>query len=85
MQGEWLPQPGQRGRFGPASEPEPEADAPSPRAPCPTCRRLVNWETRRSTLVTAMVAEFIGVFFYVYAGIGASSAFFITAAVGEEG
>lgn len=31
------------------------------------------------------MAEMIGVFFYVFAGIGASASFYVTAATGEAG
>ncbi|ORY89714.1 aquaporin-like protein [Leucosporidium creatinivorum] len=46
---------------------------------------LVTWETRRPTLVMECFAEFLGVFFYCLFGIGASAAFFTTAAAKVEG
>ncbi|KAG0665188.1 hypothetical protein C6P46_000285 [Rhodotorula mucilaginosa] len=48
-------------------------------------RWLVNWERRRPTLLIECIAEAVGVFFYVYAGLGASATFFVTSAVKEAG
>ncbi|GAA5936349.1 hypothetical protein JCM3775_006474 [Rhodotorula graminis] len=46
---------------------------------------LVNWERKRPALLMECIAECIGVFFYVFAGIGASAAFLVTTAAQEPG
>ncbi|GAA5852223.1 hypothetical protein JCM9279_006938 [Rhodotorula babjevae] len=46
---------------------------------------LVNWERKRPALLMECIAECIGVFFYVFSGIGASAAFLVTTAANEPG
>ncbi|KAM0756123.1 hypothetical protein T439DRAFT_351843 [Meredithblackwellia eburnea MCA 4105] len=46
---------------------------------------LVQWETSRPVWLMECLAEFLGVFLYVFAGIGASASFYVTAAAGAEG
>ncbi|GAA5853017.1 hypothetical protein JCM8547_004770 [Rhodosporidiobolus lusitaniae] len=46
---------------------------------------LLKWEKRRPSLVMEMLAETIGVFMYVYAGVGASTAFLVTTAAKVSG
>ncbi|GAA5914039.1 hypothetical protein JCM5296_003839 [Sporobolomyces johnsonii] len=46
---------------------------------------LVSWERHRPTMLAECFAEMIGVFFYVFPGIGASAAFMVTSAAKETG
>lgn len=46
---------------------------------------LVNWERRRPTLLVECVAEVVGVFMYVFAGVGASASFFVSSAANQAG
>ncbi|SCV69969.1 BQ2448_1363 [Microbotryum intermedium] len=46
---------------------------------------LTHWESRRPILLTECVAEMIGVFFYVFFGLGASAAFFLSTVAKESG
>ncbi|KAK4704391.1 hypothetical protein P7C70_g1825, partial [Phenoliferia sp. Uapishka_3] len=46
---------------------------------------LVKWETQRPIWLMECIAEAIGVFFYVFAGVGATASFFVTSAAGVEG
>jgi len=46
---------------------------------------LTTWERRRPRWLMECLAEAIGVFFYVYCGMGASAAFFTTVAGKESG
>ncbi|GAA6034515.1 hypothetical protein JCM8097_005369 [Rhodosporidiobolus ruineniae] len=46
---------------------------------------LLKWEKRRPTLLVEMLAECVGVFFYVYSGVGASVAFLVTTAAKISG
>ncbi|TNY17268.1 aquaporin-like protein [Rhodotorula diobovata] len=46
---------------------------------------LVRWERKRPTLLMECLAEAIGVFFYVFSGVGATATFFVTSAAKEEG
>ncbi|KAK4701785.1 hypothetical protein P7C70_g4444, partial [Phenoliferia sp. Uapishka_3] len=46
---------------------------------------LIRWETWRPMYLTECVAEMIGVFFYVYSGIGASASFYVTSAAKVAG
>ncbi|BGP17094.1 hypothetical protein JCM10213v2_005103 [Rhodosporidiobolus nylandii] len=55
--------------------------APLPKPPV----WLTNWERKRPTLLVEMLAECVGVFFYVYAGVGASTAFLVTTAAKVSG
>ncbi|KAL8278097.1 hypothetical protein RQP46_009557 [Phenoliferia psychrophenolica] len=55
----------------------------APHSPPP--KWLVTWETKRPQWLAECVAECIGVFFYVFAGVGASASFYVTAAAGVQG
>ncbi|KAG8885040.1 hypothetical protein FRB98_002040 [Tulasnella sp. 332] len=46
---------------------------------------LVKWEASRPRWLMECLAEAIGVFFYVYCGLGASAAFFVTSAAKQSG
>ncbi|KAG8998602.1 hypothetical protein FRB94_001380 [Tulasnella sp. JGI-2019a] len=46
---------------------------------------LTKWEARRPRWLMECFAEALGVFFYVYCGMGASAAFFVTTAAKETG
>ncbi|KAG8857961.1 hypothetical protein FRB96_005452 [Tulasnella sp. 330] len=46
---------------------------------------LVKWEARRPRWLMECFAEALGVFFYVYCGVGASAAFFVTSAAKQSG
>ncbi|GAA5824448.1 hypothetical protein JCM11251_000426 [Rhodosporidiobolus azoricus] len=55
--------------------------APLPKPPA----WLTRWESRRPTLFAELAAEFVGVFIYVFCGIGATAAMVITSTAGVQG
>ncbi|GAA6056076.1 hypothetical protein JCM3770_001954 [Rhodotorula araucariae] len=61
--------------------PEAHHSAPLPSPPA----WLVRWERKRPTLLMECIAEAIGVFFYVFSGVGATAAFMVTSAAKEQG
>lgn len=61
--------------------PDAHHSAPLPQPPA----WLVNWERKRPTLLIECLAEAIGVFMYVFPGLGASAAFLVTTVAKEAG
>lgn len=61
--------------------PDAHHSAPLPQPPA----WLVNWERKRPALLVECLAEAIGVFMYVFPGLGASAAFLVTTVAKEPG
>ncbi|GAA5906932.1 hypothetical protein JCM6882_000005 [Rhodosporidiobolus microsporus] len=55
--------------------------APLPKPPA----WLTRWESRRPTLLAELAAEVVGVFIYVFCGLGATAAMVVTSAAKVEG